>query len=64
MTNTHASPDELRARAKGHLQQWRELLPTSPTEAREHLDKASNLSLLAAEADETAKRVTEARMGE
>ena len=62
--NAHASPTEMRARAKSELAKWRELLPVDPTAAREHLANASNLAMLAAEADEHTKNVTLARQGE
>ncbi len=50
-TPNHATPDELRIRAKAHIANWRRLLPFSPLEAREELEKASTLALLAGEAD-------------
>jgi hypothetical protein len=59
-----ATPDELRARGKEHLAKWRALLPDDPEGAREELHKASNLAMLAAEADDHAKRVAEAVGGE
>ena len=52
LQTTPPSPADLRERAKEHLAKWRELLRFSPAEAREHLDKATNLSMLAAEAEE------------
>lgn len=56
---THASPEELRRRAKEHMSQWRELLPTDTRAAQEHRDQAENLALLADEADEAAAKVAE-----
>lgn len=52
----HATPAELRARAKQHMAKWRELLLDDPIEAREELAKASNLSLLAEEAEQALGR--------
>ena len=52
----HATPAELRARAKQHMAKWRELVRTDAFEAREELAKASNLSLLAEEAEQALGR--------
>lgn len=56
----HATPSELRSRAKSHLDEWRRLLPFDRFEAQEELAKASTLSLLAGQAeaanDNSAKR--------
>ncbi len=51
-THHHATPEELRARGKQHLARWRELLPTDARAAREELDKATNLAMLADEAEQ------------
>lgn len=48
----HATPAELRARAKQHMAKWRELLLDDPIEAREELARASNLAMLAEEAEQ------------
>lgn len=50
-TTTKASPTELRERGKHHLAEWRRLLPVDPTAAREELEKATNLAMLADEAE-------------
>ena len=55
--NHHASPAELRARAKQHLAKWREYMLIDTVAAREELDKASNLSLLAEEAEAAAAKM-------
>lgn len=52
--DSHATPAELRARAKQHLAKWRELLPDDPVAAREELARASNLAMLADEAESAA----------
>ena len=54
MLTEHATPAELRARAKQHMAKWREMLLDDPREAQEELAKASNLSLLAEEAESAA----------
>lgn len=51
MTQT---PDELRARAKQHFANWRSLWTIDPDEAREELDKASNLAMLAGEIEQSS----------
>lgn len=50
----HATPAELRARAKQHMAKWRELLLDDPREAQEELARASNLAMLAEEAESAA----------
>lgn len=63
-TMDHATPDELRARGKEHLANWRRLLPIDADAAAEELATASNLAMLAAEADEAKANAALARMGE
>ena len=58
----HATPAELRARAKKHLANWRELMLTDTIAARDELEMASNLSLLAEEAEAASAKM--GRMGE
>lgn len=47
----HATPEELKARAREHVAEWRRLLSSDPRAASEELDKAHNLATLASEAE-------------
>ena len=58
----HATPAELKARAKQHMAKWRELLLDEPYAAREELAKAQNLALLAEEAAGASAKL--GRLGE
>jgi hypothetical protein len=48
----HASPDELRSRAKVHMDSWRSMYRFDPECAAEELERANTLLALADEADE------------
>lgn len=52
----HATPTELRERAKTHMAKWRELLQDDPRAAREELEMATTLADLASEVEESAAR--------
>ncbi len=52
----YATPEELRNRAKEHMNQWRALLQTDPRAAADERAAAENLALLADEAEEAAAK--------
>lgn len=51
MTPLHATPTDLRARARVHMQNWRQWWRVDPQEARDELDRAQDLLTMAEEAE-------------
>jgi hypothetical protein len=52
----HATPTELRERARLRMEKWRELIHVDARAAREHMDVAVNLTELADEAEGAAAK--------
>lgn len=48
----HATPADLRGRAKSHMQNWRAWWRVDPQAARDELDRANDLLRLAEEAED------------